>query len=156
MNRLTLCPATLQQIDELAKYVRSYYEYDALRFDEFVVGAIHELVFDKSLGNAWFIHVNDQRCGYLILTCGFDIEFGGRVGVLTDFFIDDDFRGQGFGKAALDLVEEEALQLGYRGIELSVTHKNSRAQAIYRKCGFEPLEDRSQMIKRFFPARTSD
>ena len=42
----------------------------------------------------------------------------------------------GIGKAMIDYLTELARQIGYEKMDLEVVAENTRAQALYRKCGF--------------------
>jgi ribosomal protein S18 acetylase RimI-like enzyme len=147
MNSLTLRQVSPQENLILIQYVQAYYGYDNLGYNVSVEQAIHELLNDTRLGGAWFIEIDDQIGGYVILTAGFDIEFGGKHGVLTDFYLDEGFRDKGYGYQVLKLIQERAVGYGFRAIELSVTKKNARARHLYERSGFQPLADRDTMLK---------
>jgi ribosomal protein S18 acetylase RimI-like enzyme len=147
MDQLRLRPVLPTETMLLKDYVRDYYRYDQLLYSSKVETALHLLVTDNSLGLAWFIVLGDLTCGYVILTSGFDCEYGGKFGLITDFFLLEEYRGRGIGKQALQLVIDEATSRGFQAIELAVTHKNDRAKALYRSMEFEPLLDRSTMLR---------
>lgn len=52
--------------------------------------------------------------------------------------VDEKFRGQGIGTQVLRLVEAEAEKLGADSVALHVFGSNTRAQALYRRLGFQP------------------
>ena len=147
MKKLSLRLVSANETHELARYVQDYYRYDNLIYNVTVEEAILILVTDRSLGRAWFIEVDDKMGGYAMLTFGFDIEAGGKLGVITDFFLAEENRDQGFGKQILKLIEDESRALGCRALELFVTNKNARAKKLYSNFGFESLDDRSSMLK---------
>ena len=147
MDQLRLRPVLPSESSLLKTFVQAYYRFDHLSYSPSVERAIHLLLTDRGLGQAWFIEYEGLECGYVVLTAGFDHEYGGRFGLVTDFYLEEQVRGQGVGKAALGLLIEEAQRAGYQAIELAVTHKNTRAQNLYRSAGFEPLSDRSTMLR---------
>jgi ribosomal protein S18 acetylase RimI-like enzyme len=55
---------------------------------------------------------------------------------LYELFIDEEFRRQGLGKLALELLESEARAEGLPGIDLNVWGGNDAARALYRTAGF--------------------
>ena len=55
---------------------------------------------------------------------------------IYDIRIDEGFRGQGKGKAALELVEEKARGLGKKRLALQVFGHNKRAWKLYRELGY--------------------
>jgi ribosomal protein S18 acetylase RimI-like enzyme len=51
--------------------------------------------------------------------------------------IDEGFRGRGFGRQAMLLIEEQARQLGAERIDLNVFGGNAVARGLYRSLGYE-------------------
>lgn len=51
--------------------------------------------------------------------------------------IDEEHRGKGYGKAAMELAESEARRLGIDRIALSVFGRNEIARNLYRSLGYE-------------------
>jgi ribosomal protein S18 acetylase RimI-like enzyme len=102
---------------------------------------------DSSLGCVWFIRIGGEDAGYVIITFGYDLEFGGRQGTVTDLFIVDRYRRRGLGCETIRFVEGACRELGLEALELQVERKNPGAQAFYRKLGFEP-HDRIPLGKR--------
>ncbi|MFO8031527.1 MAG: GNAT family N-acetyltransferase [Desulfohalobiaceae bacterium] len=56
---------------------------------------------------------------------------------LSKIYVQQDYRGQGLGRAALQRVQEDCQQLGLDLIWLTVNKYNSRSIAWYKKMGFE-------------------
>lgn len=75
---------------------------------------------DQSIGIFWFHIAPDKR----------------RVAFIYDFVISEEFRGKGYGKAAL-LAGEQAMQsLGAKSSALHVFAHNTTARKLYEKCGY--------------------
>lgn len=55
---------------------------------------------------------------------------------LYELFVAEPFRGQGLGRRALELLEQEARAQGLPGIDLNVWGGNESARALYRSAGF--------------------
>jgi GNAT superfamily N-acetyltransferase len=145
---ITLQPAKEADFEVLLAYVECYYNLDDIAFDrERCGGALLQLLRDEALGLARFICVGEKRVGYMVLTSGFDHEFGGRTANLTDFYLEEGQRSRGVGAKALDLLLAEARTIGFVAIELQVIHHNVRARHVYERHGFEAL-DRMPMILR--------
>src|SRR5262249_57587455 len=85
--------------------------------------------------------------GYLMLSFGFDLEFGGRLAGLTDLYIEARHRRKGIGREALAQAEECCRFCGVNAIELQVTRKNASVVDFYRSIGFQAF-DRVPMRKR--------
>ena len=56
---------------------------------------------------------------------------------LYQIYIDEPFRGRGFGRQAMELLEVEVRAEGLPGIDLNVWGGNDLARSLYRKLGFE-------------------
>jgi diamine N-acetyltransferase len=58
---------------------------------------------------------------------------------LWRFYVDRPWQGRGLARALMDAVEAAARARGARELWLGVWERNVRAQAFYRKCGFEKV-----------------
>jgi ribosomal protein S18 acetylase RimI-like enzyme len=55
---------------------------------------------------------------------------------ILDFVLDPAFRGQGYGRRSLELLDRTLAARGVRQIGLHVFGDNARAQALYRELGY--------------------
>lgn len=60
-----------------------------------------------------------------------------RKAFIYDIFIDDKFRGQGYGKKTMELLEIEVQKMGLNHIGLHVFGHNHVARSLYQKMGYE-------------------
>jgi GNAT superfamily N-acetyltransferase len=128
--------------------MREYYEFDHLRFDEGVAcAALEKFVADDSLGRLWLINYGGRVIGYLALTFGYSLEYGGRDAFVDEVYIGESYRGYGIGTRALKFAEEACRSLGVRALHLEVERANTNALGVYRKVGFVD-HDRYLMTKR--------
>jgi ribosomal protein S18 acetylase RimI-like enzyme len=58
---------------------------------------------------------------------------------LKRFYVDTPWQGRGLARALMNAVETSARARGGRELWLGVWERNERAQAFYRKCGFETV-----------------
>ncbi len=124
----------------LLRLIAAYYACDHIAFDEPVVReGLGHLLASEGLGRAYLIEHGGKTVGYVLFTYGFDLEFGGRLATVTDFYLEPDFRRRGLGSATLGFVADECRALGVKALELQVEEGNLPAQALYRKSGFERL-----------------
>jgi ribosomal protein S18 acetylase RimI-like enzyme len=100
--------------------------------------ALERLLSQPELGRSWFIRQDDELAGYVNLTFGFDLEYGGRDAWITDFYVRPSHQGRGIGKQALSLLEPLAREHGAGAIHLMVRQDNEVAQKLYRSRGFAP------------------
>lgn len=121
----------------LLAMMRGLYAHERIDFDEPAArGALAELLEDDSRGVAHLILLDGEVAGYLVLTFGFSLEFGGRDAFVDELFVREEFRGRGAGKAALRLAEEVCRARGVRALHLEVERANEDAQGLYRRAGF--------------------
>jgi ribosomal protein S18 acetylase RimI-like enzyme len=102
--------------------------------------ALDHLLRTPALGRVWFIlgptRRRDDVVGYAVLTVGYDLEFAGHDGYLTEIYLRPDARGAGRGRAALAAIEGAARALSIRAIHLMVRHENQVARALYESAGY--------------------
>jgi len=135
-------------IELLLQFMREYYEFDHLPFDEQIArAALEKLVGDDALGRVWLIHYEDKAVGYLVLTLGYSLEYGGRDAFIDEVYIRASHRGYGIGTSALRFAEERCRALGVRALHLEVERANTNALGVYRKAGFVD-HDRYLLTKR--------
>lgn len=60
----------------------------------------------------------------------------GRILWIYDIIIHEQFRRRGYARRTLELVEERAIELGARRVELHVFGHNHGARALYEKLGY--------------------
>ena len=143
----TFTTAALGDIPTLLRFMREYYEFDHLPFDEQVAQtALERIVGDDALGRVWLIRYVDEPIGYLVLTLGYSLEYGGRDAFIDEVYIRSSHRGKGIGSAALAFAEEQCRVSGVRALHLEVERANTNAYGVYRKFGFVD-HDRYMMTK---------
>jgi diamine N-acetyltransferase len=124
----------------LLRLIAAYYAYDHIAFDESVAReGLSKLLADDGIGRAYLLEVGGEVAGYVLFTFAFDIEFGGRIATITDFYLEPRFRRGGLGAQTLAFVANQCRALGVKSLELQVEEDNLPAQALYRKFGFKRL-----------------
>jgi diamine N-acetyltransferase len=127
--------------DTLLPFMREYYAFDGHGFDESKARlALTTLLRDASLGLAWLIFDGDAAVGYVVLCFGYSLEWLGRDAFIDEFYLREEYRGHGWGRAAMVFVEEAARAAGIRTLHLEVVRENAAALKIYRTMGFQEHE----------------
>ena len=130
--------AQIEDIEKLLELMKAYYVFDSLHFDERIARlALNQMIGVKNLGRLWIISYHGQEIGYIAITFGFSLEFGGQDGFIDEFFILEDFRGKGIGTTVLGLVKPILKGLNVNALHLEVDRANVAAQKYYRTQGFE-------------------
>ncbi len=96
-----------------------------------------ELIQHPELGQIWLICHEDQVIGYMVATYGFSLEFYGRGIIIDELFVADAYRSQGFGRQAIEFVEDFARSQGLHSLTLDVDIANARGQQFYQARGFD-------------------
>ena len=73
-------------------------------------------------------------------------EHGGLITWLEELYVVRSYRSRGIGSALLGAVIERAYGAGAVAVDLEVDASHSRAQSLYRRLGFRPL-NRSRWVK---------
>lgn len=132
----------------LVELMREFYACEHLEFDERAArAALEQILRERRFGVVHVIRVDGAAAGYLVLTFGFSLEFGGRDALVDELYLRESFRGRGLGKASLELAFEVCREEGIRALHLEVDRVNTRAQAVYRQAGFRD-HDRYLLTKR--------
>ncbi len=141
---IPLSEATL--VDGLRLREQLYLHEDLVYDGSGAAELMRELIAHPAFGMLWLIQLEDQIAGYLLVTLCYSLEFQGRFGLLDEFYLEEAWRGQGIGSAALEFAEETCRGLGLKALRLEVAHANSRALELYRRQGFS-VESRHLMTK---------
>jgi ribosomal protein S18 acetylase RimI-like enzyme len=140
-------PATTGDLDTLVRLMREFYAHEGIAFDPDVArAAMRGLLEDETRGRAWLVVDAEGPAGYLALTLGWSLEYGGRDAFLDEIFLAERLRGRRLGERAIDLALEACRALGVRALHLEVERANARAQSLYRRLGFAD-HDRYLMTK---------
>ena len=131
--------ASLDDLQQLLPLVKAYHQFESIQMsDKHRSLAIQNLLSDSSLGGMWLIFANTQLVGYLALTFGYSIEFGGKDAFIDELYIQPDFRGLGLGAKTLKQIQQAAQALDIQAIHLEVAQQNIKAQTFYAQVNFQP------------------
>src|SRR5258705_12493412 len=97
--------------------------------------ALLGIVRDPVLGRVWVIQDGADPIGYVVLTLGYSLEYGGRDGFIDELFIAEAHRGRGVGRETMRLLGGVCRQLGVRALHPDGRRANAAAQRLYRKFG---------------------
>jgi GNAT superfamily N-acetyltransferase len=153
---MSTCPqfrlAAESDTDTILPFMREYYAFDGHGFDEAKARvALTALLRDASLGRAWFILDGETPVGYIVLCFGYSLEWLGRDAFVDEFYLREEYRGRGWGRATMAFVEDAARDAGIRALHLEVVRENA-ALRMYSRMGFHPHESTflSKWIARDF------
>ena len=140
--------ATKTDADTLTGLIRKYYEFDQIPFyEEEIRAGLATFLGEPTQWRAWLIQQDQISVGYVILSMGVDLEVGGRLGTITDLYLEPEWRGRGIGRKTLGFLEDFCREEGLEALELQVERDNTEAFALYQSFGFHS-HDRIPMSKR--------
>src|SRR5437762_9391224 len=100
---VTLALATRQDLPRLLEWRRQMWCADPTQREQSESeAATRSLVEDETLGRLWLIRSDDQPVGFVALVFSFSLEFGGRVAFIDELFVNENFRGRGIGRRAVE------------------------------------------------------
>ena len=127
--------------DTLLVFMREYYAFDGHGFDADKARiALTALLRDSDLGLAWLILDRDTAVGYFVLCFGYSLEWLGRDAFVDEFYLREEYRGRGWGRATMTFLENAAQEAGVRALHLEVVRENGAALSLYRTMGFHEHE----------------
>jgi ribosomal protein S18 acetylase RimI-like enzyme len=133
---ISLRRATVDDVDHVFPRTRGLNDHEGIEIsDEALEGALRKLLADPTLGGIWLVLRDEAPVGYAIVTFGYDLEFSGRDAWLTELWIDEAARGNGTGRAVLELLDPELRALDVRAVHLQVRPENP-ATRLYERSGF--------------------
>ncbi|MBD2302169.1 GNAT family N-acetyltransferase [Nostoc sp. FACHB-87] len=142
-------PGDNNDVETLLVLIQEFYQLDGyLSFNAVVVRhALMQLLNEKSIGQVWLIQDQSQAIGYVILSFGYSLEYGGRDAFIDEIYINSAYQGQGIGKQAIKFLEEVCISLNIQALHLEVERENISAQNFYHRVGFKD-SDRYLMTKK--------
>jgi GNAT superfamily N-acetyltransferase len=129
-------PARPDDLEPLLDLARRFHRDDGHGLDAAGEAALHRIVAHEPLARCWIVRRADRPIGYLVLTLGFSIEYGGRDGFIDDLYLIESERGRDFGAVLLEFAISAARELGIRTLHLEVDPVNETANRLYRAGGF--------------------
>ena len=99
-----------------------------------------ELILNDTSTILFAIIEKEKMIGFMNIQCFYSIWSHGKVFFLDDFFIEESFRGRGYGEKALKSLQEYAKKGGIKRIQLMAENTNPKAIEFYRKHKFNEQE----------------
>ncbi len=126
------------EIPTIVSMMQDFYAIDNYPINIEESKQLFETFIEKpNLGKAWLIYQNEEIVGYVILTFVFSFEYKGILAFLDELFIKKKHQGKGFGKQAVQFIQQESSQLNVKMLYLEVEQHNENAQKLYLANDFE-------------------
>ncbi|QUJ77544.1 GNAT family N-acetyltransferase [Sulfitobacter albidus] len=108
---------------------------------------IAPLLAGEPYGCAYLIGPPRAPIGYVVITFGWSVEYGGLDAIIDELYVRPGVRGRGIASEALHAVPRALAGGGLRAIHLEVDRDNPAALALYRRAGFTPRDGYMFMSK---------
>ena len=99
-----------------------------------------ELILNDTSTILFAIIEEEKMIGFMNIQCFYSVWSHGKVFFLDDFFIEENFRGKGYGEKALKDLQEYAKKIGIKRIQLMAENTNPKAIEFYKKHKFNKQE----------------
>ncbi|WP_170477920.1 GNAT family N-acetyltransferase [Ruegeria arenilitoris] len=100
-------------------------------------------------GCIYLIGPSRAPLGYIIITFGWSVEFGGMDAFVDEIYIRPAVRGRGIATEVLHDLPKALSGAGLTALHLEVDRANETAQSLYLRSGFKPRDRYMLMSKRF-------
>ena len=98
--------------------------------------AFESLLADPRLGAVLIVNAGDAAIGYLVLTFGYSMEYGGLRAFVDDLYVRTSARGKGLGGALLRAARARCIDAGVRALLVETGLDGHLARRLYLREGF--------------------
>jgi len=98
-------------------------------------------------GAVYIIGPTRAPIGYIVVTFGWSVEFGGMDGFVDELYIRPPVRGRGLASEVLIELPKTLAQAGIKALHLEVDRNNEQAQRLYQRTRFQPRDKYMLMTK---------
>ncbi|MEO9896693.1 MAG: GNAT family N-acetyltransferase [Paracoccaceae bacterium] len=142
--------ASTEHFDRLSALVAAFHTEEGLTTTtEQREAALMPLLEGSPHGVAYLIGPARAPIGYIVLSFGWSLEFGGMDGFVDELFIRPGVRGRGIATEVLLALPKALADAGLKALHLEVDVKNEIAQRLYNRSGFRLREGYHLMTKTF-------
>lgn len=109
--------------------------------------AILPLLEGSPHGAIWLIGPRMAPVGYIVVTFGWSVEFGGLDAIVDEIYVRAAVRGRGMGSDALDGIAKALREAGVRALHLEVDRSDGRLHSFYTRARFHMRESSTFMSR---------
>jgi len=130
--------ATTGDLDRLCTLAAAFHtEVGQNSTDESRRAALTPLLEGIPHGVAYLIGPSRAPMGYVIVTFGWSLEFGGMDGIVNEIYLRPAVRGRGIATEILISLPKALADAGVKALHLEVARSNDPAQRLYTRAGFK-------------------
>ncbi len=138
-----------EDLDRLMGLVTAFHTEEGIAQDaDQTRNALAPLLEGIPHGCVYLIGPGRAPLGYIILTFGWSVEFGGMDGFVDEIYIRPAVRGRGIASEVLLDLPKALAGAGLTALHLEVDRTNESAQKLYLRTGFKPRDRYMLMSKK--------
>ena len=100
-------------------------------------------------GAAYLMGPARAPIGYLVVTFGWSLEFGGLDGFIDEIYVRPGVRGRGIASETLQALPRALAGVGLKALHLEVERDAEKTQKLYARAGFKPRAGYMLMTRSF-------
>ena len=140
--------ATMDDLDRLMPLVAGLHaQLGVVQDEDTRKAALSTLLEGSPHGAIWMIGPRSAPVGYIAVSFGWSIEFGGLDAFLDEIYVRERVRGRGMGSEALATLVRALSEQGIKAMHLEVDANDERVRSLYSRIGFE-TRDRYHLMSR--------
>lgn len=141
--------ATAEHLDRLVPLVAAFHEEEGITLsDEARQAGLVPLLDGIPYGAAYLIGPPRAPIGYVVVTFGWSVEYGGLDAIIDEIYVRPGVRGRGIAGEVLLTLPRALAGGGIKAIHLEVDQTNEAAKRLYARAGFKPRDNYIFMSRR--------
>ncbi len=135
-------------LDRLSALVAAFHDETGIELsDDARRAGLAPLLEGIPHGAAYLLGPARAPMGYIIVTFGWSVEFGGMDGFIDEIYLRRAVRGRGIATEALSALPKALAGAGLKALHLEVDREEAQAQRLYARAGFR-ARDRFMLMSR--------
>ncbi|WP_425098519.1 GNAT family N-acetyltransferase [Tropicibacter sp. S64] len=140
--------AAEEDADKLLPLVAAFHAERGYDSDlDHVANAVAPILAGSPHGAIWLIGPRRAPVGYICITFGWSLEFGGLDAIVDELYIRPAVRKRGMGFDALSGIAKAMKDAGVKALHLEADRSDDRLIGFYRRARFAPREDYMYMSR---------
>jgi ribosomal protein S18 acetylase RimI-like enzyme len=126
-----------EHLEKLIAMVTAFHEEAGINLsDQARRNGVAPLLDGIPHGVAYLVGPPRSPIGYIIVTFGWSLEFGGMDGFIDEFYVRPGVRGRGIASETLQTLPRALGDAGLTALHLEVDMTNDTARRLYTRAGF--------------------
>ncbi len=135
-------------LDRLSALVADFHASRGMTRDEATLGAgLMPLLAGSPHGAAYLMGPARAPIGYVVVTFGWSLEFGGLDALIDEIYIRPAVRGRGIAREVLTALPGALGRAGIRAIHLEIGRDDAESRRFYARAGFVARENALLMTR---------